>query len=922
MRIDVLGTVRARNDDGSPVALGGPRHREVLARLVAAEGRMVGTDTLVGDLWPDPPARAVGALRTFVAALRRALEPDRPPRHPPRLLVTEGPGYALRLPRADVDAQRFEDNLTAARRDPAAPDAAATLTTALATWRGPAYADVPASPWADRERTRLEELRLEAVELRARILLDTPPGFGTQPSTWPASSTETRNVPGPGGAAASREAATTAAQRHPPRGAEDAGRDPAGHGTGTADGTNTATGDRGDPPAARNGHPHGTDPDRARHIAPHGTGTTDSTNTTPGDRDEPPAARNGHPHGTDPDRARHIAPHGTGTTDSTNTTPGDRDEPPAARNGHPHGTDPDRARHIAPHGTGTTDSTDTTASDPTEPPAAHNRRPNKADPDRARTGAADGTDTATGHADGPQGARNGTGTGAPDRARRTAGAGSEPADSADPRDAPDVAGPQGSPSDGGEAYGAGSGVAALVAELGAHVAAHPWREPAWGLLARALHRAGRQADALATLRRAREMLADRLGLDPGPELRRVEAEILGADAPAGWAAPGVRLGPRTTVDLARTLAFAGGEALVASRRDRLAAIRAAERTGDPGLTARVIGAYDVPALWSRADDPAQSRAVVAAAERTLAALGSAAPAPVRARLLATVAVESRSAGLSAAERERAGQAARQAEALAREADDPALLAFALNGTFLQSFTRPGLAGPRDGIGAEILALAGGHDLPGFAVLGRLVRLQSASALGDLDAAAGHAEAAERLAAVTEAPLVPVLTGWFRARAAAARSAGRGGPSAAEAASRYREAEAALRTAGMPGLHRGLFALALLGLRLLHDRPAPTDPRLDWGPYLPWARPLVLLAQDRADQARTALAALPEPPRDHVQEALWCLTARAAVRLGEPGTAARAARALRDARTEDAGAASGMLTLGPVAGYLAEAEAAA
>ncbi|MFI0723246.1 BTAD domain-containing putative transcriptional regulator [Streptomyces sp. NPDC021224] len=844
MRIDVLGTVRARNDDGSPVALGGPRHREVLARLVAAEGRMVGTDTLVGDLWPDPPARAVGALRTFVAALRRALEPDRPPRHPPRLLVTEGPGYALRLPRADVDAQRFEDALTAARRDPAAPDAAAALTTALATWRGPAYADVPASPWADRERTRLEELRLEAVELRARILLDTPPGPGAEPSTWPASSTETRDVPGPDGAPASREAATTAAQRHPPRGTEDVGRDPAGHGTGAADGTDT------------------------------------------GDRDETPAAPNRHPHQADPDRARHIAPHGTGAADGTNTT----------------------------------------ASERNEPPAAPNRRPHQADPDRARTGAADGTNTTTGHADGAQGARSGTGTGAPDRACRTAGTGSEDADAADPReglrDAPDMAGPQGSPSAEGEAYGAGSGVAALVAELGAHVAAHPWREPAWGLLARALHRAGRQADALATLRRAREMLADRLGLDPGPALRRVEAEILGADAPAGWAAPGVRLGPRTTVDLARTLAFAGGEALVASRRDRLAAIRAAERTGDPGLTARVIGAYDVPALWSRADDPAQSRAVVAAAERTLAALGSAAPAPVRARLLATVAVESRSAGLSAAERGRAGRAARRAEALAREADDPALLAFALNGTFLQSFTRPGLAGPRDGIGAEILALAGGHDLPGFAVLGRLVRLQSASALGDLDAAAGHAEAAERLAAVTEAPLVPVLTGWFRARAAAARSAGRGGPSAAEAASRYREAEAALRTAGMPGLHRGLFALALLGLRLLHDRPAPTDPRLDWGPYLPWARPLVLLAQDRADQARTALTALPEPPRDHVQEALWCLTARAAVRLGEPGTAARAARALRDARTEDAGAASGMLTLGPVAGYLAEAEAAA
>ncbi|NEC52373.1 SARP family transcriptional regulator, partial [Actinospica acidiphila] len=79
MRIEVLGSIRATQDDGTPAPLGGPRHREVLGRLVAAEGRMVTTETLVDDLWAErPPARAVGALRTFVAALRRALEPDRP----------------------------------------------------------------------------------------------------------------------------------------------------------------------------------------------------------------------------------------------------------------------------------------------------------------------------------------------------------------------------------------------------------------------------------------------------------------------------------------------------------------------------------------------------------------------------------------------------------------------------------------------------------------------------------------------------------------------------------------------------------------------------------------------------------------------------------------------------------------------------
>jgi len=391
---------------------------------------------------------------------------------------------------------------------------------------------------------------------------------------------------------------------------------------------------------------------------------------------------------------------------------------------------------------------------------------------------------------------------------------------------------------------------------------------------------------------------------------------------AGQEWGGQRLGPRTTVEVARTLALAGGDALVFSRRHRLAAIEAAARTGDAVLTARVIGAYDVPALWTRADDPGQSAAVVAAAERALDALGGEGPPGLRARLLASVAVESRPAGLPDPQLARAGQAAGQALALARELGDAKVLAFALNGVFLQSFTRPGLAARRDAVGAEITAVAGRHGLPEYAILGHLVRLQSASALGDLERGAAHAAAAEELAADTEAPLVAVLTAWFRAHVMAAGSAAAGGPSPAAAAAAYRAADGALAGAGMPGLHRGLLPVALLGLRLLHGRPAPADPGLEWGPYRPWAEPLLLVAAGRTGAARSALAAVPDPPHDHLQEALWCLTAHAAVLLGEREVAARAAVALEPARTEIAGASSGMLTLGPVAGYLTRAKACA
>ncbi|GAA3445220.1 BTAD domain-containing putative transcriptional regulator [Planomonospora venezuelensis] len=75
-----------------------------------------------------------------------------------------------------------------------------------------------------------------------------------------------------------------------------------------------------------------------------------------------------------------------------------------------------------------------------------------------------------------------------------------------------------------------------VADLERLVEAHPYRERFRGLLALALYRSGRQADALGALRRARELLAAELGLDPGPELRRLERAVLeqdpGLDAPA------------------------------------------------------------------------------------------------------------------------------------------------------------------------------------------------------------------------------------------------------------------------------------------------------------------------------------------------------------------------------------------------------
>jgi hypothetical protein len=69
-------------------------------------------------------------------------------------------------------------------------------------------------------------------------------------------------------------------------------------------------------------------------------------------------------------------------------------------------------------------------------------------------------------------------------------------------------------------------VHATVPALEVLAAQHPLREGVWQLLALALYRTGRQAEALQALRVARETLRDELGLDPSPALRELEAAIL------------------------------------------------------------------------------------------------------------------------------------------------------------------------------------------------------------------------------------------------------------------------------------------------------------------------------------------------------------------------------------------------------------
>ncbi|MFE6971360.1 BTAD domain-containing putative transcriptional regulator [Isoptericola sp. NPDC057653] len=645
--VGVLGPVVAWGEDGAELALRGPRHRELLARLVAARGRVVGVTDLVDDLWEDPPDGAVAAVRTFVAALRRALEPDRPPRAAPRVLVTQGPGYALRLPDDAVDARAAERLVSAAAAAPAAT-ALRGLDAALALWRGEPYAGIDAA-WAASERARLEDLRLGTVEQRAEALL---------------------------------------------------------------------------------------------------------------------------------------------VLDS-------------------------------------------------------------------------------------------------------------PAD--------------------------------VVAGLERHVATQPWREEGWRLLALALRAAGRQADALAVVRRARRTLVDELGLDPGPRLAEAEARILRQEDGAGadlWAraadtfARTASQGPARLEQSATLLGSAAVTGGLAEARDqRSAVVRAADRRGDPRLTARVLDAVHVPSVWPVPDDPAEAAVLAQVAERTLRELGPDAPDRTRARLLAGLATE-----LRGARGGRGPEAAREAVALARRTGDPATLARALGAQVLHTVGRAGLAPARDALGAELVDVAARAGLATDEIVGRLVRVQARTALGDVAGAAGHAEAARLLAADHERPLVEVLVTW----AAVVREAVEGAPDA-DVVRAVHEAAARLPGAGMEGLEAGLEPLAVLSLRVgrgCADAGAlagatgdPADPGAvaAWGPYRPWVRPWALHAAGRGPDAARALAGVPDPPPGLLAEALWVLAGRAAVLVGDRTVAGRARAALAPA-VDELAAGSALVTAGSVAVHLGALDA--
>lgn len=171
--LSVLGPMSARHG-GRDFPLGPPRRRALLALLLIRLGRVVPTEQLIEELWgEEPPRQAVATLQSHVSHLRRALHPaDGPGR--PSVLRHRAPGYVLELDPEEIDVYRFERLVTDGRRllerrEPL--PARDRFTEALGLWRGSPYAEFDGHPPLSDEGTRLEQVRLTAVESCAEARL-------------------------------------------------------------------------------------------------------------------------------------------------------------------------------------------------------------------------------------------------------------------------------------------------------------------------------------------------------------------------------------------------------------------------------------------------------------------------------------------------------------------------------------------------------------------------------------------------------------------------------------------------------------------------------------------------------------------------------------------------------------------------------
>ncbi|MEV6519426.1 BTAD domain-containing putative transcriptional regulator [Micromonospora chalcea] len=161
MRFGILGPLRVGGGEATVTA---GRDRTVLAMFLLRPGLVVPTEDLIDAVWEDrPPATARTQLQICVSRLRQRFAALG---LPAVTIVTDPAGYGIRIEPGDLDAEVFANSVETARRNAGAgrlTEARQHYRDALALWRGPALAGIPARS-VRRRAQALDEQRLAVLE--------------------------------------------------------------------------------------------------------------------------------------------------------------------------------------------------------------------------------------------------------------------------------------------------------------------------------------------------------------------------------------------------------------------------------------------------------------------------------------------------------------------------------------------------------------------------------------------------------------------------------------------------------------------------------------------------------------------------------------------------------------------------------------
>ncbi|MFD1536716.1 ATP-binding protein, partial [Nonomuraea guangzhouensis] len=353
----------------------------------------------------------------------------------------------------------------------------------------------------------------------------------------------------------------------------------------------------------------------------------------------------------------------------------------------------------------------------------------------------------------------------------------------------------------------------------------------------------------------------------------------------------------------RALALCGD--MTAARLLRRQAMDAALPLGDLEITARVAASLAVPHKGMARDFTRTAWEIVDVTEKALMELPEG-EQTLRASLLTTLALELE--GSSSPERGR--QASLEALELARQSDDPTLLAAALSGRLRQSYDIPAVD-TRESIGRELLEVAQRSGQMATQALAHLVLLECAAARGEFAVADEHAAAADRLARQYDLSAPAAVCAWYAGQRLMIAGDYRGAERA------YGEAARMTERAGMLEGRQDLPLITTFCLHLVDGRAAETVELLS-GAHRRGAKwtldayALALASAGHVSDAKAVAAVRPPVRPDFLYELAMTWRALAGMLLDDRERMIDCYDKLKPFADRIAGAGTGVVALWPVA----------